>query len=687
VGRNDCGSSDLEKERKKLPRRLTECDDVANLQFEILRKMLFPKGKAVLIHRLRTLFRIRFHFFDASMRTLSLHSSRASSLVSALSVLAVVVLAGAFCQSASAQRVITDPYGTEYLIDALPPAMQRDVMLTQESFELGGNSEGPLKVDGLGRIYLTENESAGLSRDTLVDSLRGIVLVSRPGDVRADGWPGVEGIWQEFDEFPPAVAEVMNRYIGQPVSLASLDSMLKDAIRAYRGGGRPVVDISLPEQDITSGVVQLVVVEGRLGRIRVEGVDAEAEEYLRGHMHLQKGDLLDSKKILHDLNWLNKSPYRKVDLIYAPGYNFGETDLILRALETNSTFFYLGYEDSGTDLLGNDRLIFGAYWGDAFGPDQSLSYQLTTDFEFDRVRGHSVVYTGPNRLRHYVTLLASYVDMNTTIPVANTGLAVAGEDYQFSGRYAIPLSWAPLGQNHEMQFGFDFKSSNNNLEFGGDAVFDTTTQIYQISAGYNILAQDSTGLTKIDITGYLSPGGLSSSNDDESFAQARSGAESGYLYGIIRAERQQRLPEGFSLRLKGALQGSNGNLLASEQLGGGGYDSIRGFDQRIIRGDQGLVTTVELYTPATSIGQYMRWKNETDELRMLAFLDYGNLSSKDRLEGEPNSFEMMSVGVGLRWRYSDWFRLRLDYGLPVNTSGLDGIDDNGRVHIGATANF
>lgn len=602
--------------------------------------------------------------------------------------LAAVAVAAILPGIASAQSIVTDPLGTEYLVDALPPSMQRDVMLTQENLEIGGTSEGPLKVDGLGRIYLSsDDQSSGLSRDSLVDSLRGVVLVTRPGDVRADGWPGVQGVWHDFDDFPREVGTVLSAYLNQPVSLASLDAMLKDAIRAYRAGGRPVVDISLPEQDITSGVVQLVVVEGRLGRIRVEGVDAEAEEYLRGQMRLQKGEILESDRILHDLNWLNKSPYRKVDLIYAPGFEFGETDLILRTLESDPVFFYLGYEDSGTEQLGTDRMIFGANWGNAFGPDQSLSYQLTSDFEFDRVRGHSVVYTGPNRLQHYVTLLASYVDVNSTIPVQDTEIAIGGENYQFSGRYAIPLSWAPLGQTHEMQFGFDFKSSNNNLEFGGEEVFDTTTQIFQISAGYNVLLQDGYGLTKIEATGYYSPGGLTSANEDEAFLQARNDASSQYLYGIIRAERQQALPEGFSLRLKGSLQGSDGNLLASEQLGAGGYDSVRGYDQRVARGDNGVATTVELYTPATSIGKHMRWKNETDELRFLGFFDFANLSNVDRVQDEPSSFQMLSVGAGLRWRYSDWFRLRLDYGIPLDTSGLDGVDDSGRIHIGATANF
>ena len=47
---------------------------------------------------------------------------------------------------------------------------------------------------------------------------------------------------------------------------------------------------------------------------------------------------------------------------------------------------------------------------------------------------------------------------------------------------------------------------------------------------------------------------------------------------------------------------------------------------------------------------------------------------------------MGSVGVGLRWSYSDWFKFRLDYGYPVFTENVIA-DESGRFHIGATATF
>ncbi len=583
----------------------------------------------------------------------------------------------------SAQRVVTDEFGTEYLIDVLPPDTQRKVMETQSSIEMGG--EGPLKVQG-GSVVLAPDSPRGVSDAPLVDNLRGIVIVPTPGDVRADGWPGVEGIWHDYDDFPQKVGDVLTSYLGSSVSLASLDEMIKATIRAYRSSDRPVVDVMLPEQDITSGVVQLVVVEGKLNRIRVEGVDANTEEYIRGQVDLVKGDVINNKDVLRNLNWLNRSPYRKVDLVYAPGYEFGTTDIILNTLETDPSFFYMGYENSGTEALGRDRFIAGYNWGDAFGPDQGLSYQYTTSTDFETVQGHSMAYTGMLPWQHFLIVAGSYATADSETTAGGSTLESGGVNSQGSIRYGLPVNFFK-SQAQELKIGLDFKSTNNNLAFGGDDVFDTTTQIFQLSLGYNILAQDRWGVTKADVTGYYSPGGVNGDNTDETFQEARNDAHAEYAYGTFGIERQQRLPENWTLRLRGQGQVSDGNLLASEQLGIGGYDTVRGFDNRLIRGDQGVWGTVEVFTPATSVGRFMKWKNETDELRFLAFFDYGNVGNVDRLDDEPSSFQMSSVGAGLRWRYSDWFRVRLDYGYPVSTENLDGLDATGRFHIGATANF
>jgi len=606
----------------------------------------------------------------------------------------VIVLLGTQTQG---QQTVTDQYGTEILMDVLPVDTQRSVQQTQAVLDTGGG-EGPLQVDRLGRFYLDEGRSPGglggpSQGELLVNQLLGVVLVPRPGDVRPDGWPGVEGIWHDFDEFPRPVGLAIQKYIGRPVSLASLDQMVKEVIVAYREGDRPVVDVLLPEQDITSGVVQLVVIESTLARIRVEGVDVDTEEFIRQQMRVKKGEVIRASEVLQDLSWLNRSPYRKVDMVYAPGFEFGTTDIILKTYDERANWFYTGYEDSGTDFLGKDRIIFGFNFGDLLGPNQSVSYQYTADLDMEHVRGHSLVYSQGLPWRHYFTVLASYVDIDSDrIPLGGGAfLDSDGSNTQLSGRYGIPLK-AIDNRQRELSFGFDWKSNGNNLEFvdvnnaANVQLFDTQVEIFQWSLGYNETIQHKRGVTQIDARGYWSPGGLNNHNSDLNFGRSRALSTADYFYATLSVEHQRRLKDDWSARFKIVGQEATRNLQASEQIGAGGYDTVRGFDQRVARGDEGFWTTVELYTPETSFGRIFDWEYETDSLRFLGFFDAATFGNEDLLVGEPSTLHIGSVGLGMRYNYSDWFKFRIDYGFPVFTDNVI-TDESGRFHIGATATF
>ncbi|MEM6916607.1 MAG: ShlB/FhaC/HecB family hemolysin secretion/activation protein, partial [Verrucomicrobiota bacterium] len=322
-----------------------------------------------------------------------------------------------------------------------------------------------------------------------------------------------------------------------------------------------------------------------------------------------------------------------------------------------------------------------------------LSYQFTADLDFEHVRANSLVYSQGLPWRHWFTVLASYVAIDSDpIPVGfGNSLDSDGDNIQISGRYSIPLE-GKSNRQREMDFGFDWKSNGNNLEFvdvnnvGNLQLSNARVEIFQFSLGYNETVQGKRGVTRYDIRGFYSPGNFNNHNSDFNFQQSRLLSSSDYFYATGSVEHQRRLMENWSARFKVTGQISDTNLQASEQLGAGGYDTVRGFDQRVARGDQGFWTTLELYTPELSLGRIYDWENETDSLRFLAFFDAAHLGNVDLLVGEPSSFEIGSVGAGLRWNYSDWFKFRLDYGYPVFTENVVA-DESGRFHIGATATF
>ncbi len=587
----------------------------------------------------------------------------------------------------TAQDVVVDQYGTEYAPDLVKSVGSSAKKASAKSVSQPSAAATASAPRNSGKSYLAPQQS-GLSQESLVGRLRGVVLVPTPGDVVVGGVPGVEGVWHDLEDFPPRAGNAISSYIGQPVSLASLDAMVKDTIRAYRASDRPVVDVLVPEQDITSGVVQLVVVEGRLGAVRVQGAKREDEEYLRSQIRTDKGQVLYSSEIMGDLSWMNRSPNRRVDMVYAPGYKFGETDIILKTNKVDPLSFYIGAENSGNELLGEERFLMGLTWSEAFGPDRNLSYQLTSDFRFDHLISHSLVYGVPLKWRHYMTLLAAYVDTNATIDAGGVPLETGGASWQLSPRYTIPLRRAPEKMNHEIEFGFDFKSSNNNLEFGGAEFFDVTTHIYQWSMGYNALRQWKSGATRLDLTGYLSPGGVDSHNQNRTFEDTRPFSDPKYAFMTAGIEHTQRLPREFSFRVRTQGQMANENLLASEQLGIGGPSTVRGYATSITRGDHGFLLSGELYSPTYSLADWFNWRSTNDELQFLVFADYGTVGDTNLLAGQMDSTSLFSLGVGLRWTYNEWLRLRLDLGFPIDEDLPAGSPvEDFRLNAGVTATF
>ncbi|MFT5469935.1 MAG: Mg-chelatase subunit ChlD [Verrucomicrobiales bacterium] len=145
------------------------------------------------------------------------------------------------------------------------------------------------------------------NENVLVNRLEGVVLVPTPADVKTGGIAGVSGVLNDLDDMPAEVGAVLDKYVGEPVSLESLDGMVRDTIRAYRTSDRPVVDVLVPEQDLTNGVAQLVVVEGRLNSVRVQGTSREEESYLREQIRMKKDEELRSSELMADLPAFNRT--------------------------------------------------------------------------------------------------------------------------------------------------------------------------------------------------------------------------------------------------------------------------------------------------------------------------------------------------------------------------------------------
>ena len=512
--------------------------------------------------------------------------------------------------------------------------------------------------------------------ETLLPKLQGLVFVARPDQVVKRGVT-TKGVDLKNLVVPDQAdfVKLASSYLGLKFNRTDLNALIAKIVLYYRHHDRPVVDVIVPEQDIATGTVQLIVLEGHVDKITTTGNRWFPSSEFRTAVTLRPGDEIRASRLQSDLEWVNQNPFHTTAVVYHPGETMGATDLELKTQDRFPVRFYTGYEDNGDAATGFDRYEAGFNWGDAFnlGLGQQLSYQYTTSADGVSLRAQSGSYIIPLPWRNTLTFFGSYTDTKGVIPPL---IGITGHSYQISGRYGVPLPTftnQELGLNYKetIAAGFDYKYNKNALEFGSLPVGGTLYDVDQVVVSYNGTQSDPYGQTTVDDEFYYSPGNWGGNNNDAAFNAAHTLATSGYTYDTLTMQRLNRLPGDWSLILRSTIQWSDANLAPSEQLGFGGDDSIRGYDEREVNADEGYLFSTELRTPPVSFGKLSGLSKVHDGLQFLGFWDYGAASNHTLLPGEADETPLSSVGAGLRYNIGNYVSVRYDYGFQLLSTGLD----------------
>jgi len=562
-------------------------------------------------------------------------------------------------------------------------------VFAQEDFERIAPQEPPA-MEGGGKIEAPEPglpEAKPGTGNLILQELKGIELVGDPALLDEAG-TRVTGITS--DGLAPedaAMAEnALQPFLGKPLHEGDLGAISRVVIEAYRAAGRPFVDVSFPPQDVTEGSVQVLVTEFTLGEVEVSGNEWFAEGLYRGDLGLTPGQPIEVEKLKRGINQINSNPFRKVNAVLKPGASPGATDIELKAEDRFPLRVYASYDNTGTPVTDRDRWSTGFNWGNAFWLGHQLSYQLTTsgDVLHDRERpagqsedprfvAHAFTYTAPLPWQDTLQIFGSY---QKQVPNLGPFFGQEGRSYQLSARYRHPLpalSWV----SHSVSLGFDHKSTNNNLAFGGFQVFANTTNVDQFLLTYQASAADEYGQTALTNSLVYSPGNLNSHNTDQAFAASGAVfADSDYVYDVAELTRVTQLPYEASWVVRAKGQWADGNLIASEQLGGGGVDSVRGYEERAVNRATGALLSSELRSPPFPVLNNVA-SGLRDQAQLVAFWDYGYLRDREETPGIPQTATLESAGVGARYVLDRYLSVRFDYGWQLRE--LPGAAEKGQL--------
>jgi len=420
---------------------------------------------------------------------------------------------------------------------------------------------------------------------------------------------------------------------------------------------------TIPDQDVTFGVITVQIIEGSLARIDVEGHDWFRAGYLRDRIERGAQTPLRLEPLQERLQLLQQDPrIERINAELRPGDKRGDSILQLRVKETSPWKAWLDFNNYQTPVVGAERGLATIAHQNVTGSGDAFS--LT----YGRSRGVNPIVDTSYSLplnRYDTTFIASYrrndflvVDQNFRSLDLNAESEIIGFTLRqpiyrtLTDEFAVAITGEHLSNKVTSIFDtaglpslFIPGSSNTGvstvsaLRFIQEYVHRTSTSVIAARSRFSV------GLDVLNATNNSGP-----LPDGQFFS----------WLGQVQAVR--RFDDWWGMQLLGqmSLQLANDRLFPLEQIPVGGRFSVRGYRENTLIRDDAFLASIESRFPL------MSYVTGDPLLQLAQFVDFGRAWSAKGVTLDPQT--LASVGLGLRWNIlpRDRARFELYWGLPLN---------------------
>lgn len=470
----------------------------------------------------------------------------------------------------------------------------------------------------------------------------------------------------------------LSTFVGANKSFADVRAAQLFLQHALLQAGFSGAVVQLPEQTLENGVVRLEVRLPSLSAIQVEGNHYYDEGNIRASLtSLHSSRLPDALEIGRNLKQINmnRSKNTRVTLKKSQDENIEALASVADASPWRMAMFA---DNTGSRETGKIRAGWNVEYNNLFNLDHSVSMQaVTSPAHVDQVKVFALNYHVPLYAQHTdIDLSYGYSSVDSFVGLSSATGASAGQlDLAGSGRslgvnvtYYLPSQKSGLSQR--LMAGLGSRLYTNKTLFNSVTASDNRVRSNVFTLAY----QAEWKKEGDSLSAYL---GLSqgfsagSYSDASSFAQARVDAAPHFNLLKWSIAAQKSFAQDWLFSAAAMMQYSAHPLIAGEQFGLGGRDSVRGFLEREITGDRGYQYRAEVYSPNL-------WKRAENNaaLRALWFIDGGAVSfSQAPYANALMRQSIASTGLGLRYQYTSHWMLNLDAATVLDAGGAQGRGD------------
>ncbi len=448
--------------------------------------------------------------------------------------------------------------------------------------------------------------------------------------------------------------QVLLPFTKRPITFSELLKARSQITDLYVSRGYITSGAFIPTQDLQNGVVRIQVIEGGLEEIKITGVERLSPDYVRSRMNIATGAPLNRDRLIQALQVLQINPLiASVSAELSAGTRAGQNILEVRVKESKSLNVQLSLDNNRAPSVGSLRRKVQVSEANLTGLGDTLNVGYSNT---DGSNSYDISYTLPINPYNGTIAFAFNNGNSNVLEKPFNILDIYANSTSYDLTFRQPIEQTP---SQELSLGFtvSYRESLTSLlkipfQLSAGADDNGVTKIAVLRAFQEFTQRSSQSVISLRSQFSLGLGGVLGSNVNASSPDSR------FVSWRGQSQYVSLLAPDTFLLLRGDLQFGDRTLLPSEQIGFGGQDTLRGYRQDVLLGDNGLNLSAELRVPILRIPE---WEGL---LQIVPFVDAAAVWTSSG-EANASSNTLLGTGLGLRWRVGNSLDVRLDYGIPL----------------------
>lgn len=430
----------------------------------------------------------------------------------------------------------------------------------------------------------------------------------------------------DSSEVLPSVflSKVRQRYEGEDLTIPLIKEIINKINAEYQKKGYLTCKAYVQPQNIQNGVLKISLFEGKTGTLKLNDSPLLRTAYIKTFLNIPEGKVLNVSDLESRILLYNAVNENKMRLSLQPSQKVGHTDIegVVNPADRFSISVF-------TDNAGQKETGYYRY-----GFFSNLKNIIPVDTLKDQFNFGGIQSTGSNAFFGSYSITEPWLKTTWTLGMdwSDTdiiggdlrGLSIEGDFYNYYLSVKRPIlvttdSVTNLSLSGNLKSGATFISDFKTQEINTDTATIALDNFYLFSNGYLYTVISATNAMHI-----------------------RQGNTHFQHYNWL-GEGDIGFGNGWGFNLKGRAQLSYDDFLpSSDQMQVGGINSVRGYPEGMLVGDQGVVLMSELRKEWRSPFKY------AEKIKGFTFFDVGKAwSSESGTLENKNEAYIYSSGVGL----------------------------------------